>query len=156
MSETPSSSNQGRRSSDMLSLSGINYHCYRAGQSFGIWHSLNDAAVNVKACNLRHGPQLITLTNDLLEALPVGSPLAARVRTLLPGVSRDLEDMGKQFALKGIEHRDAAGITIAELQRQGIGLPWWKSRWLLAAAGGLLALVVSTAISTALVFYLLK
>lgn len=140
----------------MLSLSGINYHCYRAGQSFGIWHALNDACVNVQAVNHKHSPQLITLVNDLQVALPVGSPLAVRARALMPAISRDLEELSNRFGAKAVEHRDSAGITVGELQRQGVGLPWWKSRWLMGFGVVLLSLVVSTSVSTALVFYLLR
>lgn len=141
---------------EVFSLSGINYQCYRAGQSIGIMHAMQDAAQNVSALNRHYQPIVVSLALDVMSALPVGHPLRERVQAMPRALEQTLEEMSTQFRTKAIDHKQASDLVIGQLHSQGVGLPWWRSRFALATAGYITAVVLATLLSTAMVFYLLK
>lgn len=141
---------------EVLSLSGINYQCYRAGQSMGIVHALRDAALNVDALNRHYQPLTVSLALDVMQALPTGHPLRVRVEALPRALEQSLEDVAREFRKKAGEHKEASDLVIGQLHSQGVGLPWWRSRVFLAVSGYITAIVLATLLSTGMVFYLLK
>lgn len=144
-----------RETPEVFSLSGINYQCYRAGQSVGIGAALTDAAKNAEVLNRQYSQQLVSLATDLLTALPQDHPLRSRVMSMAQS-PRMLEEMSKQLAAKANEHKEASNRIIMEIQSQGVGLPWWRSRVFLALVGYITAVVLATGFASVLVFYLTR